>query len=41
MTTVVRDAPVRDRFVPAQSAWRTIITHVQPDADARPRWPPT
>jgi nucleotide-binding universal stress UspA family protein len=31
MTTLVRD-----RFAPAQSAWRTIISHVLPDADAQP-----
>jgi nucleotide-binding universal stress UspA family protein len=37
MTTIVQDAPVRDRFRPAQSAWRSIITHVQPEAEAQPR----
>ncbi|HEY2753089.1 universal stress protein [Phenylobacterium sp.] len=37
MTTIVRDAPSHNRLAPAQGAWRTLITHVQPDADARPR----
>jgi nucleotide-binding universal stress UspA family protein len=37
MTSAVRDAPSHNRLAPAQGAWRTLITHVQPDADARPR----
>src|SRR5581483_6384709 len=37
MTTLVKDAPVRDRFAPAKTAWRTLITHVQPEGEARPR----
>jgi nucleotide-binding universal stress UspA family protein len=37
MTAQVLDAPVRNRFAPAQAAWRTLITHVQPEADAQPR----
>jgi nucleotide-binding universal stress UspA family protein len=37
MTTLVQDAPVRNRFAPAQGAWRSILTHVQPDAAAQPR----
>ncbi|HZZ30618.1 MAG TPA: universal stress protein [Phenylobacterium sp.] len=37
MTTLVQDAPVRNRFRPAQGAWRSILTHVQPETDAQPR----
>ncbi len=41
MSTLVQDASqdahARNRFLPAQSAWRSIITHVQPEADAQPR----
>jgi len=37
MSTVVHDAPARSRFTAARSAWRTIITHVQPDPEAQPR----
>lgn len=37
MSTLVKDAPVRNRFAPAKAAWRTLITHVQPEAAARPR----
>jgi nucleotide-binding universal stress UspA family protein len=37
MSTVVQDLPVQSRFAPAQAAWRSILTHVQPQAEARPR----
>ena len=37
MTTTVKDAPVRNRFANAKAAWRTLITHVQPDREAGPR----
>lgn len=37
MSTLVQDAPLRNRFQPAQQAWRSIITHVQPEAEAQPR----
>jgi nucleotide-binding universal stress UspA family protein len=37
MTTLVQDAPVRNRFAAASAAWRSILVHVQPDADAQPR----
>jgi nucleotide-binding universal stress UspA family protein len=37
MTTLVKDAPVRNRFAPAAAAWRTVITHVQPEGEMRPR----
>lgn len=37
MTTLAQDAPIRNRFKPAQSAWRSILTHVQPEAEADPR----
>jgi nucleotide-binding universal stress UspA family protein len=35
--TLVQDAPVRDRLVPARAAWRNLLVHVQPEAGAQPR----
>ncbi|MGZ6018534.1 MAG: universal stress protein [Phenylobacterium sp.] len=37
MSTLVQDAPVRDRFAAAKTAWRSILVHVQPEAEAQPR----
>src|SRR3569623_2104720 len=37
MTTLVQDAPVRNRFAADQAAWRSILVHVQPEAEAQPR----
>ena len=37
MTTLVQDAAVHNRFQPAQRAWRSILVHVQPEAEAQPR----
>jgi nucleotide-binding universal stress UspA family protein len=37
MTTLVKDAPLRNRFAQAGAAWRTLITHVQPEGEAQPR----
>lgn len=37
MPTLVQDVPARSRFMPARSAWRTLLVHVQPEAEAAPR----
>ena len=37
MTTLVQDAPARNRFSPARAAWRTLMVHVQPERSAEPR----
>jgi nucleotide-binding universal stress UspA family protein len=37
MSTLVQDLPVNRRFTPARGAWRSILTHVQPQTDAQPR----
>lgn len=37
MSTLVQDVPVQSRFTPAQAAWRSILTHVQSQSEARPR----
>jgi nucleotide-binding universal stress UspA family protein len=37
MSTTVLESPVADRLGPARDAIRTILVHVQPEADAEPR----
>src|SRR5690349_24387285 len=37
MSTTVLESPVADRLSPAKDAIRTILVHVQPEADAEPR----
>lgn len=35
--TLSAETPVRDRFSAARAAWRSILVHVQPELEARPR----
>jgi nucleotide-binding universal stress UspA family protein len=37
MNTLAQDTPVRNRFTPAKSDWRTLLVHVQPEIEAQPR----